>query len=576
MLELSIEKVTCETGRNRFKGNMPENEKDKERNMLKEKNMQTVTRVGRFNGLASLAAALLMVSASCLQAAVYTNANVDADWDSTSRWVGGVAPNWGDTANSNTLLWDVTLATAAYCTNSTGSGTFNINGLKVLNPSAQIYVTNNSSAFLIRGSGSAGAGIDMSAATVDMTLDGSAANKMLYFEGDTYTISIATNRTLRLLNTQGEAVRIRNATVNLNGPGTLVFNKDWVVGADYAAGVATLNIDSGTLTNSADGVLYVGNGTTGVVNQAGGRVALYKMYAGQTRSGTYNLSGGTLTVRDNLLVGINANNGVLNVTGGTLVQAGGTFHIGYNRSGTGSYIQSGNSTVTANVFRVAGASSGNVTISNGTFYAKSWDRLAREDSTTGRLWLAGGRAILPQFPTLRGSGAYADITFDGGTLSPRIASTTYMQGLDHAYLTANGAVFDTAGNNITVAQVLENAASQIGTLTKTGTGTLTLSGTNTYSGATVVTNGTLNLTHAQCLATNSTVYLYTTATNNLAFTGTNTIRMLYVNGELQQAKRVYGANTLGGAKNLSPVLSGSGYYYPAEGAAPRGTMIQIF
>jgi len=99
---------------------------------------------------------------------------------------------------------------------------------------------------------------------------------------------------------------------------------------------------------------------------------------------------------------------------------------------------------------------------------------------------------------------------------------------------------------------------------------ITLSGTNTYSGVTVVTNSTLKLTHAQCMPTNTTVYLYTGATNNLAFTGTSTIRMLYVDGVLQEARRVYGAH------NRSPVLSGSGYYYTTEGTPPHGTMVSFF
>ena len=101
------------------------------------------------------------------------------------------------------------------------------------------------------------------------------------------------------------------------------------------------------------------------------------------------------------------------------------------------------------------------------------------------------------------------MNFNGGTLKASADSATYLQGLDTANVRNGGAVIDTNGKNITIAQNLghsgiggDNATD--GGLTKHGTGTLTLAGSNTYNGATSVTSGTLRVngsTHASSTVT---------------------------------------------------------------------------
>ena len=120
---------------------------------------------------------------------------------------------------------------------------------------------------------------------------------------------------------------------------------------------------------------------------------------------------------------------------------------------------------------------------------------------------SSAQVTLPAFPTQAGT---ANLTFDftSGYLSPYSASSNYMSGLTHAYLTANGARFNVdTGKDITIAQVLENATSQAGKLTKLGSGALTLSGANSYSGGTTINDGTVTSTVVAATGGNSALGL---------------------------------------------------------------------
>lgn len=514
----------------------------------------------------TVVACLIMCSAS---AAVYTNANVAADLTNTTRWVGGVVPGTGATG-----VWNNVLSTPANCTNNTGSSTFKLNTFRILDPIADVNITYAS------GNPNVFVNIDMSQASKDLTIGGPG---LFWYDAASGSATITNGRTLTFTST----FQIRKGySLTLDGQGTLAYTNGIQLG--WTEGPGTINLLSGILTNSKAGSSFImssggsGSPTGSVFNQSNGvHYAQALSFEGGQGTACYNLSGGTLFVGSNMYLGNNGNQNagksLLNITGGTLIQTAGNFGIGNRYCTNGaSYVQSGNSVVTANIFRVTSAQSGMIgtfTISNGTFYAISFDKLADSSDAKVELKFAGGVATLPAFPTARGANAYAQITFDGGTLSPRASTNGYLRGLNAAYLTTNGAVFDTAGYDITIGQKLEDASGQAGCLLKKGAGTLTLSATNTYSGSTIVTNGFLTLTHPECLSANSTVYLYSTATNNLQYATsgtTNIIRKLYVDGKLQQLKRTYSAS------NLPSVLGGNGFYYPTEGSAPPGTRISFF
>ena len=113
--------------------------------------------------------------------------------------------------------------------------------------------------------------------------------------------------------------------------------------------------------------------------------------------------------------------------------------------------------------------------------------------------------------------------FNGGTLKAvnnRFVST-FMTGLDHAYVRNGGAFIDDGGFAITIGQNFEHSATAgdsaiDGGLTKLGAGTLSLTGINTYSGTTTVSNGTLQV--------NGSVPSNTVVATGAVLAGTGTIR----------------------------------------------------
>lgn len=110
-----------------------------------------------------------------------------------------------------------------------------------------------------------------------------------------------------------------------------------------------------------------------------------------------------------------------------------------------------------------------------------------------------------------------------------------------------------------------------GSLTKIGSGTLTLSATNTYTGATSVSNGVLQLTLAEALASDTAVNISTTtgAKIDIALGVTVTVKNLTVDGKLLMRQTFYSSS------NLPNVLSGDGFLYTLEGV-PKGTMVRFF
>ncbi len=199
---------------------------------------------------------------------------------------------------------------------------------------------------------------------------------------------------------------------------------------------------------------------------------------------------------------------ILTNNGTWRIGKGGNFRMGNGTSAAGSlsqmFLESGNlemyngSGSGANIYvsEVAGAKAvfnqnGGLVWGSGNSGGGVTVVLGNAVNGDGAYNLNGGVCWVGQVKQGNAGATNAVFNFNGGTLRPWASSTTFMQGLQAAFVKNGGAVIDTTNFNITIAQNLQAGGS--GGLTKSGTGTLVLSGTNSYTGGTVVNGGTLSI-----------------------------------------------------------------------------------
>jgi autotransporter-associated beta strand protein len=152
-------------------------------------------------------------------------------------------------------------------------------------------------------------------------------------------------------------------------------------------------------------------------------------------------------------------------------------------------------------------------------------------------------------------GGSSKFYFNGGILKPTVsdadvalalagmtptAQTLFMQYLTQVVVEQNGAIIDTAGQSISIAQSLLPGTGN-GGLTKQGLGTLTLLQPSTYTGPTKVQGGTLACATSASLAPTA-LEIGGTAKVDLQYSGTRTIPSLTLGGDVK-GPGVYGMGT---------------------------------
>jgi autotransporter-associated beta strand protein len=505
----------------------------------------TIYALGKDASTSSITNALVPATAF-----VWNGGGANDKWSTGLNWVGGTAPSTSGTSltfaggTRTTPNLDASYSvTGLVFSNNASSFTLGTTNSSTLTSLGDV-VNNSANTQTFNVPLSVGGGVALNASAGNLVL-----NSNITLTG---TLSLTGNNNFTL---NGNVTG--SGTFAKNGAGTLTFG-----GATLSAGTVTFNNGTtlfsstvfsaggktyiGYLTNNAVVTMSGGTFNTGDEVRVGGSDQNGSAYNG---TGTFTMNGGTanlsaLTVArgnylDNSVSGtvtlnsgstmISTNDAILQFAGsglGKLAINGGTFIIGptglrwlmmgFYDSGAGELdITNGNlflenssslkmcrsGNTGANVVNQIGGAvtffsdagvtlggTGNLDLNYaGTFFSSSTYNLNGGTLTVPQIIVSG---------TL-GSGIF---NFNGGTLKPTASTTTFMQGLTHAYVNAGGAIIDTAGKNITIGQLLEDSG---GGLTKNGAGTLTLSGGYNYTGPTVVNAGTLSLDTAQTSAVNT-------------------------------------------------------------------------
>jgi autotransporter-associated beta strand protein len=137
------------------------------------------------------------------------------------------------------------------------------------------------------------------------------------------------------------------------------------------------------------------------------------------------------------------------------------------------------------------------------------------------------------------AGKNATMTFDqSGTGLVKLTSDILISG----YGANKGIVLKGDGAGVgemagAIADPHARAGKAVTSVTKSGTGAWTLSGLNTYSGPTTVNGGMLSLAHARSLGEGAEIAIADSATLELPFNGSLTVRALALNGHLQPPGR---------------------------------------
>jgi fibronectin-binding autotransporter adhesin len=244
-----------------------------------------------------------------------------------------------------------------------------------------------------------------------------------------------------------------NGIMTLKGTESFTDNSDFNVG-DVGASVGTLNIqDTANLNINA---FYIGSANS----------------AGSMASGTVNQTGGTVTQLSNVT--------------GTFCIGGRT--TGTSTGGVGIYNLSGGTLSAVAGIRVGSVGQGTLNQSGGTVIANTDINIARIAGATGTYNLDGGTLITTRVTS--STSVNATLNLNGGVIQAMNPQSPFVGLLSAANVLAGGAIFDSATNNIVIAQQLLDGGTG-GGLTKFGSGTMYLDAGNTYTGNTVISNGVL-------------------------------------------------------------------------------------
>ena len=408
----------------------------------------------------------------------------------------GSATNPGD---GNTLTIDTAgvLTTGALTLN--GASTFNNNNAATvgeLTGSANSQVVNAGSLTVVDATDTTFAGT--------ISGDGSLTKQGV----GTLTLSGA--------NTYTGDTTVNGGTLAVAAGGSITGDGNLTVDTTGTSPAAMTLVDGGSLST---GLAIIGNNGTGSFTRSGGSFTTNgnALYLGFSGSGTYTLSdsgNGSSLSTGPASIGVEGV-GSFTQSGGSFTTNGSTLLLGYLPGSSGTYALSDSgsgSSLTTGGAVIGLSGTGTFAQNGGSFTAKGIGLvLGYYAGSSGTYSLNGGTLNVGE---VSGDSGTSTFHFNGGTLQAGASDapndpnypTTFFSGLSTADVQAGGAIINTNGFNVTVAQNLlhdtsSGAPATDGGLTKLGVGTLTLTGANTYTGPTAINAGTLLAANASGSAT---------------------------------------------------------------------------
>ncbi len=347
-------------------------------------------------------------------------------------------------------------------------------------------------------------------------------------------------------------------------------HEDFRIGAFGGTGTYNLSGGESSMYNlrlgfagSSPGVI---NHSGGTLNYKGGDFAI----SWAANAGVYNLSGtGVLSIPNDgrVRVGATANTvGIFNMTGGTATIAA-RFELGTEGDAPGGVpvansgakgtlnISGGTMTITndilAGCFTANTQATGTINQTGGNLIVNRV-RVGFDVGQIGHVNLNGG-ILTTNVIFKENAGSTATLSFNGGTIKAT-GGGNFIYGFPQVDILAGGMTIDTNNQGDTIVPPLFGP----GGLTKKGAGFASLTALSNYEGNTVVEAGVLRLNVAGGLNPTSTVTIPSTGANlELAYAGSDTVAGLIVDGTPMPAG-TYGALPGGGGVTGVSYITGTG------------------